>query len=31
MSADFMSGYGSSPEQVAESVARCIATDEGEG
>ncbi|QNI38602.1 isocitrate lyase/phosphoenolpyruvate mutase family protein [Edaphobacter sp. 4G125] len=31
VSADFMSGYGSSPEQVAESVARCIATDEGEG
>jgi 2-methylisocitrate lyase-like PEP mutase family enzyme len=26
VSADFMSGYGSAPEEVAESVARCIAT-----
>ena len=26
VSADFMSGYGSEPEDVAESVARCVAT-----
>ena len=26
VSADFMSGYGQAPEEVAESVARCIAT-----